>query len=85
VAASAVTVVAVESAGSADVYDLTVDDAHEFFANGVLVHNCMAAKRYVYMFRYHTRLKRVEAGSLVPAKSMLGVGRGNRRDQAKRF
>jgi hypothetical protein len=45
----------------------------------------MAAKRYVYMFRYHTRLKRVEAGSLVPAKSMLGVGRGNRRDQAKRF
>lgn len=24
----------------ADVYDLTVEDAHEFFANGVLVHNC---------------------------------------------
>jgi phage terminase large subunit-like protein/RNA polymerase subunit RPABC4/transcription elongation factor Spt4 len=23
------------------VYDLTIDDAHEFFANGVLVHNCV--------------------------------------------
>jgi len=25
-----------------DVYNLTVDDSHEFFANGVLVHNCDA-------------------------------------------
>jgi phage terminase large subunit-like protein len=25
---------------ASDVYDLTVDDAHEFFAGGVLVHNC---------------------------------------------
>lgn len=24
----------------ADVYDLTVEDEHEFFANGILVHNC---------------------------------------------
>jgi phage terminase large subunit-like protein len=24
----------------ADVYDLTVEDAHEFFAGGILVHNC---------------------------------------------
>lgn len=28
------------SVGTAAVYDLTVDDAHEFYANGVLVHNC---------------------------------------------
>ena len=28
------------------VYDLTVEDAHEFFANGVLVHNCIDALRY---------------------------------------
>ena len=28
------------------VYDLTVDDTHEYFANGVLVHNCMDAARY---------------------------------------
>lgn len=26
--------------GTADVYDLTVKDAHEFFAGGILVHNC---------------------------------------------
>lgn len=28
------------------VYDIEVDEAHEFFANGVLVHNCMDAARY---------------------------------------
>lgn len=28
------------------VYDLTVDDAHDFFANGILVGNCMDAQRY---------------------------------------
>lgn len=28
------------------VYDLTVDGEHEFFANGLLVHNCMDALRY---------------------------------------
>lgn len=30
----------------ARVYDLTVDDTHEYFANGILVHNCMDAARY---------------------------------------
>lgn len=32
----------------ADVYDIAVDGAHEFFANGLLVHNCdeLAAWRY---------------------------------------
>lgn len=30
----------VSAPGSEPVYDLTVDDAHEFFAEGVLVHNC---------------------------------------------
>jgi hypothetical protein len=29
---------------SADVYNLTIDAAHEFFANGVLVHNCDALR-----------------------------------------
>ena len=32
-----------------DVYDLTVEDAHTFFANGILVHNCMDAMRYAMM------------------------------------
>ncbi|NDB84971.1 MAG: hypothetical protein EB127_20055 [Alphaproteobacteria bacterium] len=29
-----------------EVYDLTVEDVHEYFANGVLVHNCMDSIRY---------------------------------------
>ncbi|MDX3245840.1 Hint domain-containing protein [Streptomyces sp. ME18-1-4] len=32
------------SSQRADVYNLTVDGAHEFFANGVLVHNCDAVR-----------------------------------------
>lgn len=28
------------------VYDITVDECHEFFANGILVHNCLDATRY---------------------------------------
>jgi hypothetical protein len=33
-----------------DVYDITVEDEHEFFANNVLVHNCEAA-RYLLILR----------------------------------
>jgi hypothetical protein len=29
-----------------NVYDLTVEDSHEYFANGILVHNCLDAMRY---------------------------------------
>ena len=29
-----------------NVYDIEVEDMHEFFANGVLVHNCIDAVRY---------------------------------------
>lgn len=32
------------------VYDLTVEDAHTFFANGILVHNCMDALRYAVTY-----------------------------------
>lgn len=32
-----------------DVYDIEVEEAHEFFANGVLVHNCWDAIRYYCM------------------------------------
>lgn len=40
-------VLSVDNSGIADkVYDLTVDGEHEFFANGILVHNCMDALRY---------------------------------------
>ena len=30
----------------AETYDLMVEDCHEYFANGVLVHNCIDALRY---------------------------------------
>lgn len=33
-------VVSVTDAGTSQVYDLTVEGEHEFFANGLLVHNC---------------------------------------------
>lgn len=33
-------VLAMEDGGRSDVYDITVEGAHEFFANGILVHNC---------------------------------------------
>jgi hypothetical protein len=33
------------------VYNLTVADAHEYFANGILVHNCDAG---LYAFRHLT-------------------------------
>jgi hypothetical protein len=36
------------AAGRADVYNLTVEGEHEFFANGVLTHNCDAL-RYLLM------------------------------------
>lgn len=29
-----------------DVYDLSIEDEHEFFANGILVHNCLDGLRY---------------------------------------
>lgn len=36
-------VLGVRAAGEADVYNLEVEDAHEYFANGILVHNCVWA------------------------------------------
>ena len=38
-----------ESEGSHQVYDLSVEDNHEYFANGILVHNCIDAGRYAFM------------------------------------
>lgn len=37
------------------VYDIEVDDMHEYFANGVLVHNCMDAIRYGIHTKYRFR------------------------------
>jgi hypothetical protein len=30
-----------------EVFDIMVEDVHEYFANGVLVHNCMDTTRYI--------------------------------------
>lgn len=38
-----------EDLGLQLVYDLTVEHRHEYFANGLLVHNCMDAVRYVIL------------------------------------
>lgn len=39
------------AAGHSPVFNLTVEDQPEFFANGVLVHNCLDAGRYLLMGR----------------------------------
>jgi hypothetical protein len=41
-----VRVLTVQDVGYATVYNLTVDDAHEYYANGILVSNC-DAERYI--------------------------------------
>mgnify|MGYP003530736796 CR=1 FL=1 len=38
--------VSAELKGQKRVYDLTVEDIHEYFANGILVHNCMDCINY---------------------------------------
>jgi len=37
------------------VYNLTIEDAHEYFANGVLVKNCMDAMRYGLMSHFFAK------------------------------
>lgn len=39
------------SVGKDNVYDIEVDDMHEYFANGILVHNCIDASRYSVMHK----------------------------------
>ena len=39
------------------VYDLTIEDKHEFFANGILVHNCIDSVRYMLEGIRHMKKK----------------------------
>lgn len=48
------------SAGKADVYNLTVDEEHEYFANGFLVHNCYDAVAYACLSRPWTPVRKAE-------------------------
>ena len=38
--------------GNSDVYDLQIDGEHEFFANGILVHNCVWAFHELILLGY---------------------------------
>jgi phage terminase large subunit-like protein len=49
-------VVTVNDSKCSDVYDLTVEDAHEFFANGILVHNCDELSSWRYPDAWHLGL-----------------------------
>lgn len=49
-------VVRVEPAGLADVFDLQVEGAHEFVANGTLVHNCDELGSWRYEATWHEGL-----------------------------
>lgn len=49
-------------------YDIEVEDMHEFFANGILVHNCMDATRYVILEKVLG-----DYGSGMSASEILGI------------
>lgn len=40
-----------EEVGNSRVYDLEIENEHCFYANGVLVHNCIDAARYGAMMK----------------------------------
>ena len=50
------------------VYDIEVEEAHEFFANGILVHNCIDAIRYVVLEKILGAY-----GSGMSASEILGI------------
>jgi intein/homing endonuclease len=41
----------VEEGCKQQVYDLMVENEHEYYANGLLVHNCIDAMRYYFMYK----------------------------------
>ncbi len=56
------------------VYDLTIEDKHEFFANGILVHNCIDAIRYLLEGIRH--MKKKNRSPMLPSfnTSVSGMG-----------
>jgi len=55
-------VIIVTEKGQADVYNLTVENAHNFIANGVLVHNCDAASGAYRMLAEQVPIEFIEVG-----------------------
>tara|TARA_R100000544_G_scaffold37136_1_gene27315 strand:- start:88 stop:1521 length:1434 start_codon:yes stop_codon:yes gene_type:complete len=47
----------ITGAGNQRVYDLMVEDCHEYYANGILVHNCIDAMRYLAQDKLSNRNK----------------------------
>ena len=37
----------IKKVGKADVYNMEVEEYHNFIANGIVVHNCIDATRYI--------------------------------------
>ena len=81
-----------EMAGFADVYDLEVEDQHEFFANGILVHNCRyglksylrSAKTPISVVRAEVASKFVADGVIVEPTELAMAMRKFESDQHKK-
>jgi hypothetical protein len=67
------------AAGTGSVYNLTVEGAHEFFANGVLVHNCDAL-----VWGITDLIEKAKPGIKIPL-SMLSGGTYGRPDCDNKF
>lgn len=59
------------------VYDLSVSDCHEYFANGILVHNCIDAMRYAAYTHKITTYKPYVHNISEYQKGRFNIGRSN--------
>jgi len=53
----AITIVSRKRCRQEDVYNLTIDKEHNYYANGILVANCLDALRYTIMGIYNTKIQ----------------------------
>jgi hypothetical protein len=63
------------------VYDLTVDSCHEYFANGVLLHNCDLT-RYIITTVFSSQYAKFQTGIIKP---LVVVGRDAEYKSVSRF
>jgi len=63
--------IAGSDAGTAEVFDLTVHNSHEYIANGVLVHNCMDATRYALFSEFADRAQEGQYSFIQGHRRML--------------
>jgi hypothetical protein len=55
--------------GKSNVYDLAIEDEHEFYANGILVHNCWVSQDWG--FKHHTPVHWHAVGMVSPEDAKL--------------